>query len=101
MDNRDLVKWSQRLYQAIVDANLPTQQLRDVASAIRARKPWADLSPDVKLAVMKMAVRCQPGNDDPKRVIDLQPPALNAERANDNDDNDGASEGEGNEPRVA
>jgi hypothetical protein len=44
MDNRNLVQWSQRLYQAIVDANLPPAQLQDVAQALRARTPWARLT---------------------------------------------------------
>jgi hypothetical protein len=101
MDNRDLVQWAQRLYQAIVDADLPPQQLKDVAVALRARKPWTGLTPDVKLAVMKMAVRCQSGGGS-ERVIELPTAAMSIDSANDNaaDDNE-SSDREDNEPGAA
>jgi len=60
MDNRQLIAWSQRLYQAIVDANLPPLQLRDIADAIRTRTPWSSLAPNVKLAIMKISIGCAP-----------------------------------------
>lgn len=62
MENRQLIAWSRKLYQAIVDANLPPLQLRDIAEAIRARKPWPALAPNVKLAIMKISVGSAPAD---------------------------------------
>ena len=84
MDNRDLVQWSQRLYQAIVDADLPPAQLQDVARSLRARTPWARLKPDVKLAVMKMAVHCQPDGGPILQIVDVPNDELQEVSANDN-----------------
>lgn len=91
MDNRDIVQWAQRLYQGILDAELPPQQLRDIATAIRARKRWAGLTPDVKLAIMRMAVRAHPDGGGPSRVIDLPAEAIQ-ERGPSNDSVDAESE---------
>ena len=84
MDNRNLVQWSQRLYQAIVDANLPPAQLQDVAQALRARTPWGRLKPDVKLAVMKMAVHCQPEEGPALQIVEMPNEDHKDGSANDN-----------------
>jgi hypothetical protein len=104
MDNRDLVQWAQRLYLAIVDADLPPQQLRDVAGAIRSRAKWSALAPDVKLAIMRMAVRCQPDGSGPDRVIDLPAEAVREASANDNNERTERERSvapEDDEPKVA
>ena len=93
MENRDLIEWAQRLYRGIVEANVPAAQLRDVAVAIRTRKPWSELSPDVKLAVMKMTVRCTPDGSDPEPIIDLPPEAVR-DAANDTGDSAAKRKGE-------
>ena len=91
MDNHALIERTQRLYQGIIDAEIPALQHGAVAKAIRARTPWAALAADVKLALMKMAVHSQATDTE---VIDLPAESVRTGRGTPPPDDDGGGEPE-------
>lgn len=60
MTDKELSKFGEKLYEAILTTPLPGGTIFAIASAIRKGTPWSALPTSLKLAVFKIAANCAP-----------------------------------------
>lgn len=68
MTDKDLAVYGERLWTAIIATELAPIEIGGLTAALRARTPWSEMGPGLKLALFRIARNAPPPEASPEPV---------------------------------